>query len=246
MINHKIKFNFFKIVFVILILFLGFSGCSDNAVQTKMGGQSGTTGNLTLSSVRIANTHPSNVLVLNEAKIMLKDIKLHAEDEGEGEGHDDNVMIGPVIVQLKLSGAVNLVTSSNVPPNSYERVIFQIHKLVSTEINTPDPDFIDPDGTTYSVVVKGVYNGTDFIFKSSISVNQKLEFPRLLVVNANSVANFTLMATPEIWFMNNSGIFLDPSDPANRTEIESNIRNNIRNSIEAFEDNDHNGHPDGG
>jgi hypothetical protein len=240
--NNKNSSNVFKIIFVISIMFLGLSGCSDNPVQqtntTQPGGN-----NLQMSTVAVNTANiPQNPLVLSEAKIMIKDIKLH--NDGQESGSCETINIGPVVLPLQLNSNVNVIFNSSIPPGTYDKIRFQIHKLSELE-KPPDPDFMDADGR-YSVIVKGTFNGIVFKFKSSISASQQeLEFSRKFKIARSIVANITLLADPLEWFMNNN-MPLDPMNPSNRHIIEMNIRNNIHNSMRIFEDEDHDGHPDGG
>jgi hypothetical protein len=231
-----------KLTLPIIILFFGLSGCSDNPVQQSSTTQSGSN-NLQFSAIAVDNTTiPQNTMVLKEAKIMIKDMRIHME--GKNEEECENINVGPFVLNLKLNSTVNLISSSFSPAGTYDDVKFKIHKLGRNE-TVIDPDFSDMNGR-YSVIVRGTYNQADFIFKSSVSVSQKLELPEKVLTSTNSNSNITLQAKPILWFMRMDNTILDPNNTFNREEIDRNIRNNIRESLRMFKDNDHNGHPDGG
>ena len=131
--------------------------------------------------------------------------------------------------------------NSYIPPGTYDKIRFMVHKLNDNE-PIPDPDFADANGR-YSVVVKGRFNDSSFVFKSDKSAHQKLTFPGNLVIGASGYSNITLQIDPFIWFYV-GGVFIDPRDPGNKVIIENNIKDNINANFKVFVDNDRNGQPD--
>ena len=134
-----------------------------------------------------------------------------------------------------------MITSAIIPEGDYDKVKFEIHKLNDNEA-LPDPEFADSNGR-YSVIVKGRYLGNQFVYKSSKSAHQILNFPVNVSVSSASKSYVTLLVKPYIWFLNN-GVYLDPSNPANSNDIDNNIKNNFKNCLKAFKDGDRNGVPD--
>lgn len=183
------------------------------------------------------STDFSNVLELFNVKILMKDIKLNVS----GGNDSTNFKVGPYVIELNLNSPINIITAAFIPPGIYDRVKFEIHKPDGNEV-PPDPEFVDPNGR-YSVIIKGKFNGNDFIYKSKKSAHQILSFPNSLHVLSTGKSNITLMVRPFIWFIKN-GIYLDPSDPANVNDIDNNIKDNINNNFKIFIDNDKNGIPD--
>ena len=70
-----------------------------------------------------------------------------------------------------------------------------------------------------------------------------MTFPGNLQVSASGKSNITLQVKPYIWFIKN-GLYLDPGDPANESDIDNNIKDNINNNFKCFVVNDRNGLPD--
>lgn len=213
-------------------LFLFLPGCSDNSTGPV-------SDNLDMSVT--SNNHTSdkiNVLVIDTAKVLIKDIKLNV---AAGSQDSTNFKTGIYVVYLNLLSNVNLFGSAYIPPGTYDRLKFEIHKLESTE-TPPDPDFADANGR-YSVVVKGSFNAIHFIYKSTASAHQILSFPKSLAVSASGKSNITLMVEPMVWFMLN-GDFMDPLNEANRNNIDNNIKANINNNFKIFVDNNRDGIPD--
>jgi len=235
-----------NIIITILMLFSAglisavMTGCSENGVQPVNGTQSGS-GNFDLSSQSVDRPvlpNP-NIIVLTEAKVILKDIKIHAE--GKEEGSCEVIKTGPMVLQLKLNTTINIISGINIPSGVYDDVKFKIHKLNPDE-PLLDPDFEDANGR-YSVVVKGSYYGIAFVFKSSITTTQKVELSRVVLIGSENT-NITLLANPISWFVGPNNTYLDPTNSFDKIIIDKNIKENIHHSFEIFKDNDKNGLPD--
>lgn len=231
MYNLKIKI-FLLISFFAISSYL-IQGCGEDSVTTQAD-------NVDLSSMRTGDSIGSDIgiLVLDTVKVLIKDIKLNVANINQDS---TNFKTGPYVLYLNMASSVNIISTAYIPPGTYDKVKFEIHKLADSE-TPPDPDFVDVNGR-YSVVVKGRYNGISFVFKSNKSAHQKLTFPGNLQVSASGKSNITLQVKPYIWFIKN-GLYLDPGDPANANDIDNNIKDNINNNFKCFVDNDRNGIPD--
>lgn len=206
-------------------------GCSDNTSPVA--------DNVDFSVTSSSGTTDFNdVLIIDTAKVLIKDIKLNVANANEDSV---NFKVGPYVLYLNLNSSVNVISTAYIPPGTYDKVRFQIHKLEDAEA-VPDPDFADMSGR-YSVVVKGTFNAVPFIYKSTKSAHQKLTFPGSLVVTINGVSNITLKVMPNLWFIKD-GVILDPMNEINRNDIDNNIKDNINNNFKIFVDNDRNGIPD--
>lgn len=226
----KIFKSYGKILILILSLILfSYSGCSDDSITEN-------SDNLDLSVMGTSDTldYSMAVLFLDTVKMLFKDIKLNVSSSQDSS----NFKTGPFVISLNLNASVNRITSSFIPAGTYDKIKFEIHKLENNE-TVPDPDFADSNGR-YSVVVKGSYNGSSFVYKSSKSAHQILSFQGNLFVSETGTSNVTLKIKPYIWFIDN-GVYLDPANPANSNNIDNNIKNNINNNFKAFVDNDRNG-----
>jgi len=206
-----------------------------------------TTGSqISLSFFQGSGTQKINTdIQLTEVKILLRDIKLEKESDGESEGEEGNnetecedVKVGPFVVKLNLDGITTDFVVNNIPVGIYDELKFEVHKLESSE-TPPDPDFKDSTDR-YSVVVRGNYNSVPFVYKSRKSAHQEIEFENLLVIEDNTSTNLTITVDPNSWFYKD-GALLDPNDPANENDIDNNIEHSFK---KAFEDDDHNGEGD--
>jgi len=226
----------FRILSLITLFSLGsflMQGCGEDAVSPQAD-------NVDFSVMSSGDSigNDIGILILDTVKVLIKDIKLNVANNNQDS---TNFKVGPYVLYLNMVSSLNIVSTAYIPPGTYDKVKFDIHKLSDNE-TPPDPDFVDVNGR-YSVVVKGRYNGISFIFKSDKSAHQKLTFPGNLQVSASGKSNITLQAKPYIWFIKN-GIYLDPGDPANHGDIENNIKDNINAHLKVFVDNDRNGVPD--
>jgi hypothetical protein len=225
-----------KISVIVLAAFIsaaGFYSCGDSSTSPQ-------TDNLSFSGMSSTDSagDSQNILVLDTVKILIKDIKLSVAN---GNEDSTNFKVGPFVLFLNLSSSINSISSAIIPAGEYEKVKFEVHKLNDNEA-VPDPEFADANGR-YSVVVKGSYLGNYFVYKSTKSAHQILNFPSTIQLTSGYLSNITLVVKPYIWFIKN-GIYLDPREPANSNDIDNNIKDNINHNFKAFKDNDRNGLPD--
>lgn len=219
------------LILAILISAAGFYGCNESSTVTPQSDNLSFSG---MSSLDTAGDAP-NTIILDTVKILIKDIKLQSGNTSEDS---TNFKVGPFVLFLNLSTSVNVISTSLIPAGEYKKIKFEIHKLNDNE-TPPDPEFADAGGR-YSVIVKGWYLGSYFVYKSTKSAHQILQFPITVPVSSTDQANITLMVKPYIWFTKN-GSWLDPTNPANTNDIDNNIKDNINNNFKAFRDKDRNG-----
>jgi len=176
----------------------------------------------------------ADTLQLDTVKILMRNIQFKST-------FDDSLdfQTGMLVVRLNLTGTPNVIAVSDLPNGTYDRVKFRLHKPEDFE-TPPDPEFkIGTSGNErFSVIVKGRFNGSTFLFRSNEGVDQELSLsPPLVVSDSLASVNVTILVDPTSWFVSSGGGLLDPSNLGNENEIE----NNIETSFEAFEDNDEDG-----
>src|SRR6266436_4788272 len=132
------------------------------------------------------------------------------------------------------SGAVFPVVDATFTPGTYSEIKLEVHKPDSTEqgVNASLADMIAAQA---SIIVNGTIDGADFQFVTAVNQDQKTEGNIVL----KDGSNLTLAVDPSGWFTSN-GARLDPTNEANRSQIE----NNIQNSLKAFQDDNEDGHDD--
>ena len=146
-----------------------------------------------------------------------------ADDNAAQEGIEDpsceGLVLGPLTVPLPLDATTKVILDALVPPGTYTGVKAKLD----------------------AVTVSGVYTdvgGMDhpFTFTSRGHAKVEIKFPTPITVDATS-ANVTVTVDVASWFKDANGAVLDPADPANANTINRNIRRSLR----AFGDDDHDG-----
>lgn len=176
-------------------------------------------------------------LELDTVKILLRDIKLRNQN-----GMDSlNIKVGPFIVYLNLAGTTTDFAIGEIPPGSFDRIKFEIHKIEASQ-TVADSEFKEgtDESLRYSVIVKGKYNTVPFVYKSRKSAHQDLKLTEPVTVDQGGVANLTIIVDPNTWFVKNNTV-LNPADAANENDIDNNIKDSFK---QAFKDNNHDGHKD--
>lgn len=223
------KFNLMTIAksVLLIVIVLFFSGC--DSTETTNG-----TISLSFAPPGIPNKTLADTIQLDTVKILLRDIKLKNQS-----GNDEmNIKAGPFVVYLNIAGLTTDFAVSNIPPGSYDRIRFSVHKLEDSE-TPPDLEFREGADSTqrYSVIIKGLYNSVPFIYKSKKSAHQDIKLEQSVIVENNTEANLTITVDPLEWFYKNN-ILLDPNGSANENDIDNNIEHSFK---KCFRDDNHDG-----
>lgn len=187
----------------------------------------------------------TDTLVLTSVELVLREIEIKRVETPDcvPTAEDDpceQFEIGPVLVSLPLTpGAQPAFSLDSAPAGSYNEIEFDIHK--PDDGDPVDQAFIaqHPDFADISIRVRGTFNGVAFEFTTPLNVEQELPLVPPLVIAENASTNVTIFVDVSTWFVV-GGVLVDPVDPSMSDEIEE----NIKNSIEAFEDPDGSGSGD--
>lgn len=197
-------------------------------------------------------TDGSNTLVIDRVQLVLREIELkrvEATTSCGDSGHDDceRLEVGPVLLDLPL-GAGGIAHSFTVPvaAGSYDEVEFEIHP--PSHDDTPDVAFVQahPELAGVSVQVDGTFNGVGFSFTSDLSAEEEIELSPALAVAESATTDLTLLVDLDRWFRNGAGLLVDPATANVGLANESLVESNIRATLHAFEDEDHDGTDDHG
>lgn len=222
MLFTKKTINFLSIIAVLFTAII-INGCSESTSPSAI---SNVEMKYTSNSESPIGT--SSTFRIDSVKILVREIKLQAAGSS---GDSVVVKTGPLVLELNMNAEVKSAGFATVPENNYRRLKFEIHKLNSNEVS-PDPEFRDSLGT-YSVIVKGEYLGTRFVYKSTKSAHQFLVFNPEPSINTTTITKVMLRVKPYLWFIEN-GAYLNPMDPANENNIDNNIKENINGSFEVY------------
>ncbi len=163
----------------------------------------------------------------------------HDHDRGHDRDHDEvEVVVGPFLIDLSgsaLDGGIRKVFDAEVAPGVFDELEFQIRPVRPNEV-PPDGGLAALAALRASVVADGKVGGADggFSFVSGLEAEQEREGRFVVSAAPNATMNITLNVDTSRWFVAKDGTLLDPRDPANRPAIEQ----NIRASIDIFDDHD--------
>lgn len=208
------------------------AGDKQVAVKMKLATSSSTTAAKQLASTPSTQSIDS----LTEVKFLVEELELEsAMDEDSLDFEVKNR-----VVDFPLDGSEFEITDGNVPVGVYDE--FEMEIEYDDDANIDDPDFIKESGNDeddgYSVVIKGIYYGEEFTYKSDEDFELELDLNPPLEVTDTSSPSITVNIDPSGWFKDDSGNDLDPRDSANREQIDENIENSFDAEHEDEDDED--------
>lgn len=194
-----------------------------------------------------AGATAGNALVITSAELVLREIELKRADVtdcdllGENDDGCEEFEAGPVLVSIPVDGSVSQEFTLAIPAGSYDEIEFDIHKVTSGD--PADAQFLveHPEYRDLSIRVVGTFDGQDFIFETDLNVEQELDFSPPLVIGESASTNITIAVGLDSWFLDANGQPVNPETGNKNMENENLIKDNIKNSIEAFEDSDRDG-----
>lgn len=219
-----------------------------NSVKTGISFVATTAGSSTQNVMPTTSTNggftmasTSTGLQIDTAKVLIEKLEFHSASEDSLNGNEDSLDFkqGPFVMNLNLDSTLTKVAIDNVPPGTYDGISFLIHKPGPNE-TVSDPEFVTGpnEDQHFSVVVKGFYNGTHFVFKSQRSAEVHIRInPPLNISDSLAAYNTTIKVNVNSWFTDQNGNTLDPTNPNNADAIDS----AIQRSFHGFEDNNHDG-----
>lgn len=181
----------------------------------------------------------ANTLILTKAEIVLREIELKRQEVPNCDSDScEKFEAGPVLVDLPLGPGVQQAFAAQIPPGTYVEIEFDVHK--PDDSDPQDQAFIaaNPAFANISVRVQGTFNGQPFVFTTDLNVEQELALvPPIVISDAASATNITILLSVPDWFRRADGSLIDPANAGDADLIEE----NIKNSVEAFEDPDRDG-----
>ena len=198
----------------------------------------------------ISLSDADDTLVISRVALVLREIELkRLNDDDCVVGSDDDSCeefeIGPVLLELDVDGGIDQIVAVDVPADTYREIEFEIHK--PDDVDTTDQAFIalNPEFDGVSIRVEGTFNGESFVFEQDLNEKQEIDLsPPLDVRNGEGPINLTLTLDVTSWFAN-GGDLIDPRTANAGGDNEGVVENNIRASIDLFEDRDEDGERDG-
>jgi len=173
----------------------------------------------------------STGLFLQEDELVITEIKMFIEEmELDGTRGTKDFEMENFIINLPLDGSPLILTKGELPPGLYDEFELEIEKP-DDDVHVSDRDFRDETGS-YSIVVKGTYQGEDFMFRSREDFEIEIDLFPPLVIEESGTSVLIVTVDVSGWFKGHDGETLDPKDFRNTERINK----NIERSFEAFED----------
>lgn len=182
--------------------------------------------------VQTQNSMSKQLLASNEERtIEIREVKMFVEElELDGTRDTKDFEVENFIVNLPLDGSPLILTEKEIPAGIYDEFELEIEKP-DDDVHVDDRDFRDETGS-YSLVIKGVYNGEEFTFRSTEDFEIEIDLFPPLVVEESGTSVLVISVDISSWFIGKGGEVLDPKDFRNTEQINK----NIERSFEAWED----------
>jgi len=204
---------------------------------------------MSIAAIDLTDTE-GNTLTLDRVEVVLREIELKRQTAPGCDDLPDNddceeFEAGPVLLDLPLDGNVSTLVTINPDPDVYDEVEFEIHKVSNDDPEDAAFRQAHPDMVGKSIRVQGTFNDQPFTYETDLDVEQEFDLnPPLTVDGTATGTNVTIMLDVDAWFRDLSGTLVNPQDGNKGGQHESLVKENIKQSIEAFEDHDSDGDPD--
>ncbi len=197
-----------------------------------------------------------NMLEITKVEMILREIEFERTeavldcDDPAGEDACEEVVTGPELLDLPLAAASPVEAfRTTLPVGSWKEVEFEVHKLDDEDPRDQVITNVRPEFDRISIRVEGTWtpaggNPVSFLFASDLNEEQEIEFAAPLAVEEGDVKNVTFELDLGGWFRDLSGILFNPaaaSWDSGNSDLINLAKDNIRNSIEGFEDDDGDG-----
>jgi hypothetical protein len=229
------------------------AGCSDSVAPGSQvslsfsGGPATAAPNVGFSAAASAG---AATLVITKAEVVLREIELKRVEvvdcdvEPEPDGCE-KFEVGPVLIDVPLDGTTATAVAIDIDPGLYDELEFDIHKVSGDD--EEDAMFVAtyPHMADLSIRVEGTFDGVPFTFTTDLNVEQEYDLiPALEITENTGSSNVTVSLGLAQWFLDAGGNVVNPDTGNKGGENESLIKENIKQAIEAFEDNDRDGEED--
>jgi hypothetical protein len=187
----------------------------------------------------------TDTLIITRARIVLREIELKRLETIDCTGDSivgcEEVELGPVLVDLPLDVGAQQQFDIEIPTGTYSRIDFEIHKVGDSDPADLAFRQAHPEFTDISMRVEGTFNSQAFLFVSDLDVEQELDLVPALVVDSTTNTNVTIFVDLDAWFRSASGTLVDPATANKGGQNEGLVKENIKQSLKAFEDPDRDG-----
>jgi hypothetical protein len=205
---------------------------------------------MSMSIAPVTYTDGTNTLVISQVEMVVEELEIErvegtvtCDEDVAGDDDCEELELEAFLLDLPLSPGATQVISVPVDTGSYDEFEFTVHK---PEADGDDDAFLaaHPDFDGVSIRVQGTWNGTPFVYETDLDAEQEIDLVPPLVVTEAGATDFTLFIDLSTWFRAGDSTLIDPSSANVGQANEGVVKENIKNSFEAFEDEDHDGSDD--
>ncbi len=209
--------------------------------------QSGTVPLMTAASDMLTDAQ-ENELVVTKVEIVLREIELEriSDDACDSFAFDDDgcekFATGPILLEVPLNGEIEQLITIEADTGVYDEVEFDMHKVSNDDPGDAALRQQHPDMVGKSIRVQGTFNGQPFTYETDIDEEQEYDLvPPLVIDETTEAVNVTLRIDVDAWFRDHSGALVNPQSANKGGVNEGLVNENIKQSFEAFEDDDRDG-----
>lgn len=224
-----------------LMLFASIVAVGCDVVQTNSDDESSSVKvQMQIQSAKSSSTKTSQLMAgqqLNDIEI--QEVKLFIEEMELESVSDDSLdfEVENFIVNLPLDGSPLVITEREIPLGLYDEFELEVERPDDDDVEINDPDFRDENGS-YSVVVKGLYQGEEFTYRSREDFEIEMDLNPPLEITGSESTSIMINIDVNSWFKGSDGMDLDPKDLNNSEHIDENIENSFESYEEEFDDDD--------
>lgn len=223
------------------------------AVATLTAGSTGriaSTGAISPSLDRhVSSASGTHALVITRAAVSITRLHLATVDsagcaDDDHPEHDDDrcheLQAAPLLVELPTDNSVVSVLSLQLPAGTFRALEAKIRPVEVTDSGGTAFLAANPQFAHASVRVEGTFDGTPFVFSGAPNASLELRFDPPLTVGSSAIT-VTVHVSIDRWFKDGGGNLVDPATANTGGANENLVKDNIRRSFHAFEDNEHHG-----
>lgn len=196
-------------------------------------------------------TSGSDELLISRVQLVVREVELERVGDDDDcddvprrdDNCDDDVEIGPFLIELPLTDGVTPAIALQVPAGTYEELELVLH--------TPDDDDAEdraflaahPAFRRVSAIVEGRFNGQPFTYVTRTRAKYELEFAPPITFGPEG-DRVTVDVNVGAWFARRGGGLISPIDASVPGEARARVEQNIRHAFRAFRDRNRDGRRD--
>lgn len=180
-----------------------------------------------------SNIESVDAIEVTNIRLLLKRIMFHEKTKNDEESN--LLKEGPFVAEGDFAENYFQLTTGTLPPGSYDKVKFEIHRFSSSEYSNYSNDPLLKDFATedrYSVIIEGtVTEGSKkeyFVYYGTVTANLSLQFDPDLTIEKSSDTKVAIEIDATNLFYDKQNNLLDPRDPMNSNDIDNNVRDAVK------------------